>query len=67
MDNHYIISNNKIVELLDVLDSFSDKMNDLIKEYPKYSYTMEVSKDDYNGWKAIIKVKTENDTNERDI
>lgn len=66
MNNHYIISNDKIIELLDVLDSFTEKMQELMEEYPKYSYEILFDKDDYHGWKATIKVKN-NDTHGRNL
>lgn len=66
MDNNYILTNDTITELLHVIDTFTEKMEELIEQYPKYSYQILFDKDDYHGWKATIKVKND-DTNERDL
>lgn len=65
MSEHYIISDESLIDLLDALDGFQDKMDKLVEEYPMYKYTMQVKKDDYHGWKATIKVdKDEEDKQE---
>ena len=57
MNKEYIIFEKDLKKALDHLDTFQTKMELFTGKYPRFSYTVNVSKED-EGWLILLNIKT---------
>ena len=66
MQKEYIIYEKDLKKALDQLDTFQTKMELFTGKYPRFSYTVNVNKQD-EGWLILLNIKTKDDKKDRDI
>jgi len=57
MNKEYTIFEKDLKKALDQLDTFQTKMELFTGKYPRFSYTVNVSKED-EGWLILLNIKT---------
>ena len=57
MDKEYRIHEKDLKKALDQLDNFQTKMELFTGKYPRFSYTVNVNKQD-EGWLILLNIKT---------
>jgi len=63
MEEHYIVVEDKLLDMLNMLDDFQTKLNKFLTNYPTYEYSIKLYKDDIK-WKARIKVIKQDEPDE---
>ena len=59
----YRIEEKDLTKALDQIDLFKTKMELFTGKYPRFSYSVEVNKED-DGWLILLNIKTDNETKE---
>ena len=60
MQKEYIIYEKDLKKALDQLDTFQTKMELFTGKYPRFSYTVNVNKQD-EGWLILLNIKTKDE------
>ena len=60
MDKEYRIYEEDLKKALDQLDNFQTKMELFTGKYPRFSYTVNVNKQD-EGWLILLNIKTKDE------
>lgn len=60
MEKEYTIFEKNLKKALDQLDTFQTKMDLFTGKYPRFSYTVNVNKQD-EGWLILLNIKTKNE------
>jgi len=56
-NKEYTIVKNSLKEALDYIDMFESKMSIFIEKYPKYTYNLNINKNDGDEWVLNIRIR----------
>lgn len=64
MEEHYIVVEDSLLDMLNMLDNFQTKLNNFLSDYPRYEYSIKLYKEDDVRWKARIKIIKDEESDE---